>query len=90
VRLNPDVLFALGGNVAPFARKATQTIPIVYAVSVDPVQVGLAASLSNPGGNATGVTFLSDELAAKRLEILKGQPRASRAWGSLESGTHQQ
>jgi putative tryptophan/tyrosine transport system substrate-binding protein len=79
VRLKPDVVFALGGDVAPFVSKATQTIPIVYAMSADPVRLGLAASLSRPGGNATGVTFLSDELAAKRLEILKEvAPRISR------------
>jgi putative ABC transport system substrate-binding protein len=65
------VLFSLGGDVTPSLSKATQTIPIVYAMSADPVQLGLAATLTRPGGNATGVTFLSDELAAKRLEILK-------------------
>ncbi len=79
VRLKPDVMFVLGGDVAPFASKATQTIPIVYAMSVDPVQLGLSASLAKPGGNATGVTFLSDELAAKRLEVLKeAAPKISR------------
>jgi putative ABC transport system substrate-binding protein len=79
VGLNPDVVFALGGDVAPVISKATQTIPIVYAMSADPVQLGLAASLARPGGNATGVTFLADELAAKRLEVLKeAAPRISR------------
>jgi putative tryptophan/tyrosine transport system substrate-binding protein len=79
VRLKPDVVFVLGGDAAPFVSKATQTIPIVYSISADPVKLGLAASLARPGGNATGVTFLSDELAAKRLEILKeAAPRISR------------
>ena len=79
VRLKPDVVFVLGGDVAPSISKATQTIPIVYSMSADPVQLGLAASLARPGGNATGVTFLSDELAAKRLEVLKeAAPRVSR------------
>ena len=79
VQLKPEVLFALGGDVTPSLSKATQTIPIVYAMSADPVKLGLAASLARPGGNATGVTFLSDELAAKRLEILKeAAPRISR------------
>jgi len=79
VQRKPDVVFALGGDVAPLVSKATQNIPIVYAMSADPVQLGLAASLSRPGGNATGITFLSDELAAKRLEILKeAAPRISR------------
>lgn len=79
VRMKPDVIFALGGDVVPFVGTATQTIPIVYAMSADPVRLGMAASLARPGGNATGVTFLSDELAAKRLEILKeAVPRTSR------------
>jgi putative ABC transport system substrate-binding protein len=71
VRTKPDVIFALGGDVTPFVVRATQTIPIVYAMSADPVQLGVANSLAKPGGNATGVTLLSDELAAKRLEVLK-------------------
>src|SRR5215813_9169293 len=71
VRMKPDVLFALGGDVTPAAVKATQTIPIVFTSSADPVQLGFVASLARPGGNATGVTFLLDELASKRLEILK-------------------
>src|SRR5688572_26029628 len=79
VRLKPNVVFVLGGDAAPLVSKATQTIPIVYSMSADPVKLGLAASLARPGGNATGVTFLSDELAAKRLEILKeAAPRISR------------
>ena len=78
VSSKPDVTFALGGDVAPFLRKATQTIPIVYAMSADPVRLGLAASLARPDGNATGVTFLQDELSAKRLEVLKeAAPRIS-------------
>ncbi|MEJ8826591.1 ABC transporter substrate-binding protein [Variovorax humicola] len=71
VALKPDVILALGGDVAPFARTATNVIPIVMAASQDPVQAGLVASLSKPGGNITGVTFVSSELAAKRLQILK-------------------
>jgi putative ABC transport system substrate-binding protein len=79
VQLKPDVVFVLGGDAAPFVSKATKTIPIVYSMSADPVRLGLATSLARPGGNATGVTFLSDELAAKRLEILKeASPRISR------------
>jgi putative ABC transport system substrate-binding protein len=79
VRLKPDMIFALGGDVAPHARTATGTIPIVFAVSTDPVQGGLVASLARPGGNATGVTFLLDELAAKRLVLLKeAAPRLSK------------
>lgn len=79
VRLKPDVLFPLGGDVAPFVSKATQSIPIVFVMSADPLQLGLVASLARPGGNATGFTFLQDELASKRLELLKEvAPRVSR------------
>ena len=69
--LSPDLIFAMGGDVAPFARTATSVIPIVVAVSNDPVQAGLVASLARPGGNVTGVTFVSSDLAAKRLQLLK-------------------
>ena len=79
VRLNPDMIFALGGDVAPAISKATRTIPIAFAVSTDPVTSGLVQSLARPGGNATGVTFLLDELAAKRLVLLKeAVPQLSR------------
>jgi putative tryptophan/tyrosine transport system substrate-binding protein len=79
VRLNPDMIFALGGDVAPHVRNATKTIPIAFVVSTDPVQSGLVASLAHPGGNATGVTLLSDALAAKRLLLLKeAAPQLSR------------
>lgn len=70
VRLNPDVIFALGGDVVPAAQKATKTIPIVMWVSNDPVQAGIVASLARPGGNITGVTLILDELAGKRLALL--------------------
>ena len=79
VRLKPDLLFPIGGDVAPFVSKATRTIPIVFVISADPLQLGLVASLARPGGNATGFTFLQDELASKRLELLKEvAPRISR------------
>jgi putative ABC transport system substrate-binding protein len=79
VQSKPDVIFAIGGDVTPHAAKATQTIPIIYSMSADPVKLGIARSMAKPGGNATGVTLLSDELAAKRLETFKeAAPRIAR------------
>ena len=70
VAAKPDLIYVIGGDVAPFVRSATSTIPIVMAVSNDPVQSGLVASLARPGGNVTGVTFVSSDLAAKRQQFL--------------------
>ena len=71
VATKPDLVFALGGDVAPSVRAATNSIPIVMVVSNDPVQSGLVASLAHPAGNITGVTFVSSDLAAKRLQFLR-------------------
>ena len=79
VVLQPNVILAIGGDVAPIAKKFDETIPLVFVSSADPEQLGLVGSLRRPGGNATGVTLLQDALASKRLELLKeAAPQISR------------
>jgi putative ABC transport system substrate-binding protein len=64
-------LVAVGGsNSAMAAKRASSTIPIVFVIGGDPVRLGLAASLSRPAGNATGMTIISADLAPKRLGLL--------------------
>jgi len=70
VRLRPEVILAIGTPAARAAKSATPTIPIVFARIGDPVGVGLVPALARPGGNLTGVSILTKETGAKRLELL--------------------
>src|SRR5262249_48888145 len=71
VRRPVAVIAAAGGTPSALAAKAaTTSIPIVFAVAIDPVDAGLVASLSRPGGNLTGVANLNEEIGPKRLELL--------------------
>ena len=70
VRLQPDVIFAIGTLAARAARSATQTIPIVFTRTADPIGSGLAVSLARPGGNLTGLSDQMLETGGKRLELL--------------------
>jgi putative ABC transport system substrate-binding protein len=70
VRLKVDVIVTVGSAV-PIVKQATSTIPIVFAVGIDPVGSGLVATLAKPGGNVTGLSIQANELAGKRLELLR-------------------
>src|SRR4029450_6235161 len=70
VRLKVDVIVTVGSAV-PTVRQATTTIPIVFAVGIDPVGNSLVASLAKPGGNVTGLSLQAANLAGKRIELLR-------------------
>jgi putative ABC transport system substrate-binding protein len=65
-----EVIVTVGSPV-PIVRQATTTIPIVFAVAIDPVGSGLVESLAQPGGNVTGLSLQANDLAGKRLEIAR-------------------
>ena len=96
VRLKVDVIVAGGAAAISAAQHATRTIPIVMSGGDDPVRQGFVASLTHPGGNITGLSFLGAELPGKRLEILKETvPQSTRiavlanpAFPAYESAMH--
>jgi putative ABC transport system substrate-binding protein len=69
--LKPDVIVVLGGDMVPFVKAAASTLPVVMLTSIDPVEAGVITSFARPGGNVTGVAFVSSETAGKRLQFLK-------------------
>lgn len=83
VRRRVAVLAALGGLPANAAKQATATIPIVFTVGGDPVELGLVANLNRPGGNLTGSTFLAAQLLQKQVGILRDLVPKAAAIGVL-------
>lgn len=91
VALKVDAIVVVGTSGTDGALAATKTIPIIMATSSDPVADGHAASLAHPGGNVTGLSSMSAELGAKRIELLKEVfPKLSQSlavmWNSTQSG----
>jgi putative ABC transport system substrate-binding protein len=85
--LRVGLIVVLGNRAVRAARQVTSTVPIVVAFSSEVMETGFVASLARPGGNITGLTTMSPELTAKRLELLKeGHPKVSRVailWNSI-------
>src|SRR5262249_55298213 len=87
---NVDVIVTFGYPAALAAKKSTRDIPIVISAAGDPVATGLVDGVARPGGNITGVTELSTELSAKRLEILRDAvpalARVAMLWNAADLG----
>jgi putative ABC transport system substrate-binding protein len=88
-RSRPAVIVATGGTPVTMAAKAaTATIPIVFAIGGDPVELGIVASLNRPGGNATGACYFFNTLGPKRLEILHELVPTAKVIGYLVNPTN--
>ena len=86
VRQTPAVLFVGSGTAAGFvANSLKSTVPIVFALGIDPVKTGMVASSNRPGGNMTGVTYITAELTGKRLGLLRALAPQATAFGYLTS-----
>jgi len=88
--LKVDVIVTSLDVATAAVKQQTQTIPIVMAISIDPVATGFVSSLAHPGGNVTGLSTMSPELAAKRLELLReavpGLSRVAIMWNTNVPG----
>jgi putative ABC transport system substrate-binding protein len=91
VRLKMNVVVAIGNSATVAMSRATSTIPIVMVAGVDPVKEKLAASLSHPRGNVTGITTIVQDLVPKRLELVKdampGIARVGIVWNPASRGS---
>jgi putative ABC transport system substrate-binding protein len=85
VRRQVTLIVATTTPASLAAKAATTTIPIVFEAGLDPVQIGLVASLKRPGGNVTGVTQLNQEIAPKRLEFLHEMVPAAKVLARLSN-----
>ena len=89
VRREVSLIIAMGGIPSAVAAKAaTTSIPILFTIGGDPVKLGLVASLSRPGGNLTGVSFLINAMGAKQLEALHETVPKTVAIGFLGNSTN--
>jgi putative ABC transport system substrate-binding protein len=87
VRARVDLIFTSGEAATLAAKKVARSIPVVFTLVGDPVSVGIVETLAYPGGNLTGISSRTAELAAKRLEILKTlAPGAIRVWYVYHAG----
>jgi hypothetical protein len=79
-RLNPRIIISEGSEASVAAKRSTATIPIVFPISSDPIGAGLVESLARPGGNATGLSLASPDMAGKQQDTLCRRRRSWRRW----------